>query len=75
MNWERSVPDTTILTASTSLGPRVAAFTCRVNGQSTVVLNPAARGDPAMQMQAALVLLGLGVDAGTIYGAIDGIRS
>lgn len=57
------------------LGPSIAAFTCRINGRPTAVVNAAARHDPTLRMQAARALHGVGIDAGCINGALHGIRS
>lgn len=67
------MPVRTIVVAA-PLGANVAAFTCRVRGQPAAVVNVAAGDDPALRTQAALALAAAGIDAGTILGALDGIR-
>lgn len=56
------------------LAVNVAAFTCRIRGEPAAVINAAARDDPTLRAQAALALVAAGIDAGTILGALDGIR-
>ncbi|WP_326700247.1 hypothetical protein OG909_24945 [Streptomyces sp. NBC_01754] len=60
---------------SAALGPRVAAFTCHINGRAAAVINTQVGADPAMRTQAALALLCAGVDAAQTMGALDGVRS
>ena len=60
---------------SAALGPRVSAFTCRINGRQAAVVNTQIRADPAMHTQAALALLCSGIDAAQTMGALDGVRS
>ena len=57
------------------LGTHIAAFTCRINGQPTAVVNQAAAHNPAMRTEALAALLCAGLDAGAILGALHGIRS
>ena len=57
------------------LGPRVAAFTCRIDGRPAAVVNSAARHDKIMRTEAATALLCAGIDAGLILGALHGICS
>ncbi|MGW4040424.1 hypothetical protein ACWEIM_29810 [Streptomyces sp. NPDC004778] len=57
-----------------ALGPNVAALTCHLDGRTTAVINTLARTDPRMRNQAALHLLGAGVDAGRTLGALHGVR-
>ena len=57
------------------LGPNVAAFLCQVDGLPAAVLNSAAHRDTVMRHQAIGALLGAGFDAGTIIGALHGVRS
>jgi hypothetical protein len=71
---ELPVPDKTrILTAD--LGPRIAAFTCCIDGQPAAVVNTATGHDAGIRAQAALVLARAGLDADLIIGALHGIRS
>ncbi|MBV7671418.1 hypothetical protein STHAL_18375 [Streptomyces halstedii] len=60
---------------SAALGPRVAAFTCRIDGRPAAVVNTRIRVNPAMHTQAAMALLCAGVDAAHTMGALDGVRS
>lgn len=60
---------------SADLGPRVAAFTCRLDGRPTAVINTLTRTQPSMRTQAAVALLGCGIDAGHVLGALHGVRS
>lgn len=60
---------------SADLGPRVAAFTCRTNGQPIAVVNTLTRTQPRMRVQAAVALLACGIDAGHALGALHGVRS
>lgn len=62
----------TVLTGN--LGPRVAAFTTRIDGRPVAVINTEARTNPELRTQAAFALVGAGLDAGLILGAIHGIR-
>lgn len=64
---------TRVLTAD--LGPSVAAFTAYSHGRPVAVVNTAARHDPAIRTQAAWALLCVGMDAGAILGALNGVRS
>jgi hypothetical protein len=57
------------------LGPKVAALTCQIEGRPAAVINSAARDDPAMRAHAACALVSIGLDAGSIMGALNGIRS
>lgn len=68
------MPDEPILT-SAALGPHVAAFTARINGRPTAVINTLTRTQPRMRAQAAIALLGCGIDAGHALGALHGVRS
>lgn len=60
---------------SAELGPRVAAFTCRLDGRPTAVVNTLTRTQPRMRAQATAALLGCGIDAGHALGALHGVRS
>ena len=60
---------------SAPLGPTVAAVTCRVNGRPTAVINTLARTEPRIRTQAAVALIGCGIDAGRTLGALHGVRS
>lgn len=62
----------TVLTGN--LGPRVAAFTTRIDGRPVAVINTEVRTNPELRTQAAFALVGAGLDAGLILGAIHGIR-
>lgn len=58
-----------------NLGPKVAAFTCRNSeGRPVAVINSAAVHHPELRTQAAFALAGAGFDAGTILGALHGVR-
>jgi hypothetical protein len=57
------------------LGPKVAVLTCRIDGRPAAVINSAARDDAAMCAQAAWALVSIGLDAGSIMGTLNGIRS
>lgn len=57
-----------------NLGPKVAAFTCRINGRPVAVINTEAAHQPELRTQAAFALIGAGLDAGLILGALHGIR-
>lgn len=59
---------------SVALGPHVAALTGRINGRPTAVINTLARTDPRIRTEAALHLLGAGMDAGRTLGALHGVR-
>lgn len=58
-----------------NLGRRIAAFTTRINGRPTAVINVAAAHDPELRAQAGLALVAAGFDAGTTLGALNGVRS
>ncbi|MFD4662503.1 hypothetical protein [Streptomyces halstedii] len=60
---------------SAALGPRVAAFTCRIDGRPAAVVNTRISVNPIMRTQAAMALLCAGVDAAQTMGALDGVRS
>ncbi len=57
-----------------ALGPHVAALTCRIAGRPTAVINTLARTSPRIRTEAALHLLGAGMDAGRTLGALHGVR-
>lgn len=59
---------------SVALGPHVAALTCRINGRPSAVINTFARHDSRIRSQAAIAMLGCGIDAGLALGALDGVR-
>ena len=59
---------------SANLGPSVAAYACVINGKPAAVVNTKAAHDPTLRVQAACVLLGIGLDVGLILGALYGIR-
>jgi len=63
----------TVLTGN--LGPKVAAFTTRIDGRPVAVINSEARVNPELRTQAAFALIGAGLDAGLVLGAIRGVRS
>lgn len=67
------MPEPTVVAAD--LGRSVAALTFRIHGQPAAVINVEARDDPAMRTQAAWALVSAGIDAGSIIGALHGIRS
>lgn len=56
------------------LGPSVAALTCFIEGRPVAVVNTAAEHNPAIRTQAALALLSVGLDAGLVLGAVNGVR-
>lgn len=62
----------TVLTGN--LGPKVAAVTCRIDGRPVAVINTEASTNPEIRTQAAFALIGAGLDAGLILGALHGIR-
>lgn len=69
------MPDSTTEHAITAdLGPRVAAFTCRIDGLTVAVVNASVAHNPALRKQAAAALLCAGMDAGLILGALHGVR-
>ncbi|GGT43687.1 hypothetical protein [Streptomyces purpureus] len=57
-----------------NLGPRVAAFTAHLHGRPVAVINSAAGRSPELRHQAVAALLGVGLDAGLILGALHGVR-
>lgn len=57
-----------------NLGPKVAAFTTHIDGRPTAVINAAAARNHELRHQATCALLGVGLDAGLILGALYGIR-
>jgi hypothetical protein len=59
---------------SEDLGPRVAAFTCRVHGRPAAVINTRAAHQPVLHTQAAMALLCCGIDAAHALGALSGVR-
>ncbi|MFD3535193.1 hypothetical protein [Streptomyces sp. NPDC058664] len=63
----------TVLTGN--LGPKVAAFTIRIDGRPVAVINSEASTNPELRTQAAFALIGAGLDAGLVLGAIHGVRS
>jgi hypothetical protein len=63
------------IVTSADLGPNVAAFTCRLDGRPTAVINTRARIDHRTRSQAAVALIGCGIDAGHALGALHGVRS
>jgi hypothetical protein len=60
---------------SEDLGPRAAAFTCRIHGRPTAVINTRAAREPVLYTQAAMALLCCGIDAAHALGALSGVRS
>ncbi|MEU0102439.1 hypothetical protein [Streptomyces sp. NPDC006267] len=58
---------------SVELGPHVAAYTTRINGRLHAVVNTRARADPRIRTEAAVALVGAGMDAGRTLGAIHGV--
>ncbi|MFF9639434.1 hypothetical protein ACF1D2_33245 [Streptomyces bacillaris] len=62
------------LITTVAMGPHVAALTCRINGRVHAVINTRARSDPRIRTEAAVALIGAGMDAGRTLGAIDGVR-
>ena len=57
---------------SANLGPTVAAFTCRINGEPAAVVSTSIVHSPQLKAQALAALLCAGLDAGTILGALNG---
>jgi hypothetical protein len=67
------MPETpSVVTAN--LGPKVAAYACRIDGKPAAVVNTQAAYDMTLRRQAAWALLCVGLDAGLILGALHGIR-
>ena len=66
------MPGHTVITAE--LGPHIAAFTCRIYGTPTAVINQAAAHNRQLRSQAAYALVGAGMDAGLALGALHGVR-
>ncbi|ONI48676.1 MULTISPECIES: hypothetical protein [unclassified Streptomyces] len=58
---------------SVALGPHVAAITSRINGRLHAVINTRARSDPRIRTEAAVALVGAGMDAGRTLGALHGV--
>lgn len=63
----------TVLTGN--LGPKVAAFTTKIDGRPVAIINTEASTNPELRTQAAFALIGAGLDAGLVLGAIRGVRS
>lgn len=63
---------TQVVTAD--LGASIAAFTCYVKGKPVAVVNTAAEHNPTIRTQAAWALLSVGLDAGEVLGALNGVR-
>ncbi|MFG2873336.1 hypothetical protein [Streptomyces sp. NPDC048338] len=61
-----------VITAN--LGPKVAAFTTSIHGKPAAVVNELAARNPELRHQAVCALLGVGLDAGLILGALHGVR-
>lgn len=57
-----------------NLGRGIAAFTARSNGRPVAVINSEAAHDPELRTQAGYALVGAGLDAGTVLGALNGVR-
>ena len=57
-----------------NLGPKVAAFTTHLDGKPVAVVNDAAGRSTTLRHQAVAALLGVGLDAGLILGALHGVR-
>lgn len=57
-----------------NLGPKVAAFTTLIHGKPAAVINAAAAHNHELRSQATCALLGVGLDAGLIIGALYGVR-
>lgn len=62
------MPKLAIIT--TELGPKIAAFTCTVDGRPAAVVNAAARHDPVLRRQVVAVLRCAGVDEARIVGEL-----
>lgn len=58
-----------------NLGKNVATFITTLDGRPVAVINSAAAHHPELRTQAAFALAGAGFDAGTILGALHGVRS
>ena len=63
----------TVITGN--LGAKVAAFACRIDGRPVAIINTEAAYRPELRTQAAFALVGAGLDAGLILGALHGVRS
>lgn len=57
-----------------NLGRKVAAFTCTVDGRPAAVINTEVHRNTELRAQAAVALMGVGLDAGLILGALYGVR-
>jgi hypothetical protein len=57
-----------------NLGRGIAALTLRIDGRPVAVINTEAARHPELRTEAAYALAGAGLDAGTILGALHGIR-
>lgn len=57
-----------------NLGRRVAALTCTVDGRPAAVVNTEAQHNTELRAQATVALMGIGLDAGLILGALYGVR-
>lgn len=66
------MPGHTVIAAE--LGTNIAALTCRINGRPTAVINQAAAHNCQLRTQAAYALVGAGMDAGLVLGALHGVR-
>ena len=56
------------------LGPCAAAFITRIHGKPAAVINERAGRSTELRYQAVCALLGAGLDAGLIFGAMHGVR-
>lgn len=57
-----------------NLGRKIAAFTARIDGRPVAVINTEAADSAELRTQAAYALIGSGLDAGLVLGALHGIR-
>ncbi|MFJ7070134.1 hypothetical protein [Streptomyces sp. NPDC101115] len=67
------MPETNPVIAA-NLGANVAAFTCRIEGRPTAVVNTATKHNAELRGRAVVALLGAGLDAGLVLGALYGVR-
>lgn len=58
-----------------NLGKNVATFITTLNGRPVAVINTEVEHHSELRTQAAFALAGAGLDAGTILGALNGVRS
>lgn len=59
---------------SANLGRKHAALTCHIGGRPAAVINTEALHNRELRAQATAALMGIGLDAGLILGALYGVR-